>query len=74
MLNVKALKIAHYRFTDKKGKEVDTSKLVLSLADFGTYTLCTPLVNDYPLLSTVDVVISVEDNKIIVKSIADKKA
>lgn len=64
------LKIAHYDFNDKQGKHVATSKLLISLGDFGVFTACTPLANDLKLLSKCRVKISVNDsNKLIINSI-----
>lgn len=65
-----ALKIAHYDFTDKNGKHVATSKLLISLGDFGIFSCCTPLANDYKTLSKCKVVIEINDNnKLVIKSI-----
>ena len=65
-----ALKIAHYDFTDKQGKHVSTSKLLISLGDFGVFTACSPLANDFKLLSKVKVKIGVNDsNKLVINSI-----
>lgn len=66
-----ALKIAHYDFTDKKGKHVTTSKLLVSLGDFGVFTCCSTEANDIKLLSKCKVKIGVNesDNKLVIKSI-----
>lgn len=65
-----ALKIAHYDFTDKNGKHVVTSKLIVSLGDFGTFTCCSIVANDLKILSKCKVRISVnENNKLVIKSI-----
>lgn len=69
-IETSALKIAHYDFTDKKGKHVSTSKLVISLGDFGVFTCCSPLANDLKTLSKCKVKIEVsDDNKLVIKSI-----
>lgn len=65
-----ALKIAHYDFTDKTGKHVATSKLLVSLGDFGIYTCCSPDANDLKLLSKCKVKITIDNNnKLVIKSI-----
>ena len=70
MLETTALKIAHYDFTDKEGKHVATSKLIISLGDFGIYTCCTPLANDLKTFSKCRVKISVNDkNKLVIDAI-----
>lgn len=63
-LEVSALKIAHYDFTDKTGKKVCTSKMLISLGSFGVYSLCSTLANDKKLFEKFNVVIGVEDNKL----------
>lgn len=70
MLETVALKIAHYDFTGKDGKHVATSKLLISLGDFGIFTACSPLANDIKLLSKCKVTIEVnERNNLVIKSI-----
>lgn len=70
MLETVALKIAHYDFTDKNNKHVATSKLLISLGDFGVFTACTPLANEFKLLSKIKVSIDIDDhNKLVIKSI-----
>lgn len=65
-----ALKIAHYDFTDKDGKHVSTSKLLISLGDFGVYTCCSTDANELKILSKCKVKIAVNDkNKLVIKSI-----
>lgn len=63
-----ALKIAHFDFTSKKGKAIKTSKLLVSLGDFGVYECCTPLANNLKIFEKCKVVIGVDDyNKLVVK-------
>ena len=65
-----ALKIAHYDFTDKDGKHVSTSKLLISLGDFGVFTACSPNANDIKLLGKCKVKIEVNSkNKLVITSI-----
>lgn len=69
-LETSALKIAHYDFTDKDGKHVTTSKLLVSLGDFGVYSACTPEANDLKTLSKCKVIIQLNSrNKLVIKSI-----
>lgn len=69
-LETSALKIAHYDFTDKDGKHVATSKLLISLGDFGVYSACTPDANDLKTLSKCKVIIQLNSrNKLVIKSI-----
>lgn len=69
-LETSALKIAHYDFTDKDGKHVATSKLLISLGDFGYFTACSPDANDLKTLSKCKVIIQVNSkNKLVIKSI-----
>lgn len=70
MLETVALKIAHYDFTDEKGKHIATSKLLISLGDFGCFTACTPDANDLKLLSKCKVNIEInERNKFVIKEV-----
>lgn len=70
MLETTALKIAHYDFTDKEGKHVATSKLIISLGDFGVFTCCTPEANDLKIFAKCKVKIKVNDkNKLVIDSI-----
>lgn len=69
-LETTALKIAHYNFTDKNGKHIATSKLLISLGDFGFFTCCSPEANDLKTLSKCKVMIEVNSkNKLVIKSI-----
>ncbi len=69
-MECKAIKIAHYNFEGKNGKEVNTSKLLVSLGFYGTITLCTNLANDVDLLDELVVNLEVNDrNNFVVKSI-----
>lgn len=66
-----ALVIAHYDFTDKKtGKKVHTSKMLVSLGEFGSCELCSELANDCELLSVVKVQLGYKNNKFVINSIA----
>lgn len=64
-----ALKIAHFDFISKKdGKTIQTSKLLVSLGDFGVYECCTPLANNLKIFEKCKVVVGVDDyNKLVVK-------
>lgn len=69
-LETSALKIAHYDFTDKDGKHVATSKFLVSLGDYGTFSFCSPEGNDLKTLSKCKVIIQVNSkNKLVIKSI-----
>lgn len=69
-LETTALKIAYYDFTDKEGKHIATSKLLISLGDFGFFTCCSPEANDLKTLSKCKVIIEVnQKNKLVIKSI-----
>lgn len=69
-LETTALKIAHYDFTDKEGKYIATSKLLISLGDFGFFTCCSPEANELKTLSKCKVIIEVnQKNKLVIKSI-----
>lgn len=69
-LETTALKIAHYDFTDKDGKHIATSKLLISLGDFGFFTCCSPEANELKNLSKCKVIIEVNSkNKLVIKSI-----
>ena len=70
MLETVGLKIANYNFTDKDGKHIETSKLLISLGDFGVYTACSPEANGLKLLEKCKVKIEInERNKLVIKSI-----
>lgn len=56
MLN--ALVIAHYKFKNDKGKEIDTTKLRVSLDSFGYIELCSELANDLDILSSCKVTLT----------------
>lgn len=61
-LKVQCIKVANYDFTDKKGIHVLTSKLLISLGQYGSVTTCTNLVQDKQLLEEFTADIEV-DNK-----------
>lgn len=69
MIQAKALKIAHYDFIDKKDIHIATSKLIVSLGEFGTYTLCSTLANDYEVGSTLKVECEYQKNKLVITKI-----
>lgn len=62
-MNCKALVLAHYDFENSKGQEIKTTKVRVSLGQFGTLDLCTNLADNYDLLSVLDVVIDYDDKK-----------
>lgn len=62
-MNCKALVLAHYDFKNSKGQEIKTTKVRVSLGQFGTVDLCTNLADNYDLLSVLDVVIDYDDKK-----------
>ena len=66
-----ALKIAHFDFTSTKdGKTIKTSKLLVSLGDFGIYECCTPLANALNIFEKCKVVVGVDAyNKLVVKEL-----
>lgn len=68
-MKAKALKIAHYDFIDKKSIKVCTSKLIVSLGDYGTYSLCSQLANDYPVGTELNVEVAYDKNKLIITNI-----
>lgn len=69
MIQAKALKIAHYDFIDKKNIHIATSKLIVSLGEFGTYTICSTLANDYEIGSTLKVECQFEKNKLVITKV-----
>lgn len=70
MIETSALKIASYNFTDKNGKHIETSKLLISLGDFGVFTACSTDANGLKLLEKCKVKISIDDrNKLVINSI-----
>lgn len=69
MLKTRALKVARYEFKNEKGKEINTSKLIVSFGEFGSYSVCSELANEYPLLTELTVNCDIEKNKIVIKSI-----
>lgn len=70
-LETTALKIAHYDFTSKKdGKNVKTSKLLISLGDFGNIECTTPLANNLNVFDKCKVVLGVNEfNKFVIKEL-----
>lgn len=69
MMKSKAIKIAHYNFEDKRGKKVNTSKLIVSLGQYGNVMICTDLANEYEIFTELSVVVESKDNKLVIKSI-----
>ncbi len=53
-----ALVIAHYDFKNDKGQDIKTSKLRVSLKDFGYIEVCSDLANDLEILSSCKVSLS----------------
>lgn len=65
-----ALKIAHYDFTGKDGKQIKTSKLLITMGDFGIFECTTPLANDLKIFEKCKVVVGVDNyNKLVVKEL-----
>lgn len=65
-----ALVIAHYDFKDRKdGRDVKTTKLLISLEQFGTIELCSPLANDLELLSVCKVELGYKNNKFVINNV-----
>lgn len=52
---LKALVLAHYDFKNKDGKEIKTTKLRVSLNEYGYLEVCSELANDIPVLESVSV-------------------
>ena len=69
MIQAKALKIAQYDFVAKDEKRVITSKLIVSLGEFGTHSLCTALANDKEVGSVFTVVCEYQKNKLVITKI-----
>lgn len=68
-MKTKCLIIAKYDFVDKNGRAVKTTKVIASLGLYGFVTLCTPLLNDKPLLSEQSINLSIKDNKFYVDNV-----
>lgn len=62
-MKTKCLIIAKYDFTNKQGKEVKTTKAIVSLGLYGFVTLNSELLNDYKIFQEVPIVLDVTDNK-----------
>ena len=60
---LKAIVIAHYNFENKKGQEINTSKLRISLNEFGYIELCSNLVNEYPIFSVLNCEIEYDEKR-----------
>lgn len=60
-MKAKALTIARYNFTNDKGREINTTKLIVSLGEFGSFTVCSELANEIPLLEVIDVKVGTND-------------
>lgn len=61
--------VAHYDFTDKEGRKVKTTKLKISLDQYGVIELCSDLANDFDLLSEVKVTLGFKGNKFVIDAI-----
>ncbi len=63
-----AIVVAHYNFENKNGKEINTSKLRVSLDKYGYLEICSDKVNDLPVLSQVKVELNYDEkyNKITI--------
>lgn len=68
-MKTKCLIIAKYDFVDKNGKAVNTSKAIASLGLYGFVTICSPLLNNYDLLTEVPITLVVKGNKFIVDKV-----
>lgn len=68
-MKAKCLIIAHYKFTDKDGKEVDTTKAIIDLGNYGQVVSCSSLLNDKPLYTEANIVIEFKGKKFIIKSV-----
>ncbi len=51
----KGIVIAHYDFKNKDGKQIKTTKLRVSLGEFGYLEVCSDLANDMDILQVVNV-------------------
>ncbi len=69
MKEFNALKIAHYDFTNDKGKKVNTSKLIVNLEQYGTREINTELANDCDVFAEVKVTLEYKDDKIKIKDV-----
>lgn len=69
MIQAKALKFAHYDFINKKSIKVCTSKLIVSLGDYGTYSICSSLANEYEVGTELKVECNFENNKLVITKI-----
>lgn len=69
MIQAKALKIAQYDFVDTKNIHIATSKLIVSLGEFGTYTLCSTLANEYDIGSILKVECEYQKNKLVITKV-----
>lgn len=69
MIQAKALKIAQYDFIDSKNIHIVTSKLIVSLGEFGAYTLCSTLANDYEVGSVLKVECEYQKSKLVITKI-----
>lgn len=70
MKEFNALVVAHYDFTNKLGRKIVTTKLIVNLGEYGTIEVCSDLANDYDLLSEIKVHLGFKDNKFVIDSIA----
>lgn len=64
-----ALKIAHYDFTNDKGKKVNTSKVIVNLGKYGYKEINTELANDYDVFTEIKVTLEYKDDKIKIKDV-----
>lgn len=60
-MKAKALTIAKYNFTNDKGREINTTKMIVSLGEFGCFTVCSELANEIPLFEVIDVQLGFDD-------------
>lgn len=64
-----ALIIAHYNFKNDKGKDINTTKLRISLKEYGTIDVCSELANDYKVLDEIKVKLTYNDKKFVVSEV-----
>lgn len=71
MKDFKALVLAHYNFTNKNGKEINTTKCRVSMGEYGYFDICTDLANEKALFSEIKVELLYDNkkNKLIISKI-----
>lgn len=69
MKEFNAIVLAHYNFTDNKGKEVKRTKLLVSLGEYGTTECTIPLDESLDILQEVKVTLGYKDNRFRVNDV-----